>query len=121
MEKRIHEVVHTLREKPVHVRENIAFGVAGGVTFIVAVLWFVANSASGTFSLKTPSIPDASAAGQAVAQGKDGFDQLLGAAGSALGASSSPAQVEVVDTEVRSTLDNGAGDQNATDQTIIHF
>jgi membrane-associated phospholipid phosphatase len=49
--RHIHETVHSLRQKPLHVRENIALGVAGGITAIVAVGWFAATAVSGTFSL----------------------------------------------------------------------
>lgn len=122
MEKRIHEVVHTLRQKPEHVRENIALGVSGGITLVVALGWMVATVASGSFSL-TPSATLASAGGndmkQAMTSSKDSFSQLLGAAGAAVGATSTaPATITIVDTEVHSTLDQPTV---ASDETVIHF
>ena len=118
--RRVHEVVHTLRQKPVHVRENIAVGVAGGITVIVTVLWFVANASAGTFSLApaTNLATNAPDVKQAVSTGKDSVSQLLGAAASAVGATSSPANIEIVNTEVHSTLDQDQPDPNAT---VIHF
>lgn len=119
MPKHVHEVVHTLRDKPLHVRENIAMGVAGGITFIVAVLWFVANAAGGTFALLPDQLPsNAPDVSQAVATSKDGFTQLLGAAGSAIGATSSPATITIIDTQSRSTLDQP---EVPPDATVIHF
>jgi hypothetical protein len=119
--KRVHEVVHSLRQKPQHVRENIAIGVSGGITLLVALGWFAATAASGTFSL-SPSATLASTntadMQQTVASSKDNFSQLLGAAGAAIGASSTPTTITVVDTQVHSTLDQPQVDANAT---VIHF
>jgi hypothetical protein len=119
--KRVHEVVHTLRQKPLHVRENIAIGVAGGFTLLVALGWFAAAASSGTFSLSSnATLANSNTADmqQAVASGKDNFSQLLGAAAASIGASSTPATITVVDTEVHSTLDQPQVDANAT---VIHF
>jgi hypothetical protein len=119
--KRVHEVVHTLRQKPQHVRENIAIGVSGGITLLVALGWFAATASNGTLSLApSATFADARAPGvqEAVSSSKDNFSQLLGAAGAAMGASSSPATITVVDTRVHSTLDE---QQVAADATVIHF
>ncbi|MEN9920696.1 MAG: hypothetical protein RL538_589 [Candidatus Parcubacteria bacterium] len=32
--------LHELRKKPKHVRDNVAFGIAGGMTFMIAIAWF---------------------------------------------------------------------------------
>ena len=116
---RLHETIHTLRAKPVHMRENIAIVTAGGITLVVAALWFVANAASGTFAIGPSAFPANPEAGKAVAASSEGFSQLLGAAGAALSGSSSPATITIVDTQVHSTLDTG--NQNDTNQTVIHF
>jgi hypothetical protein len=116
--KRVHEVVHTLRQKPLHVRENIAIGVAGGFTLLVALGWFAASAASGTFSLSSKSTLAAAGVQQAASTSKDNFSQLLGAAAASISATSSPATVTVVDTQVHSTLDQPQVDANAT---VIHF
>jgi hypothetical protein len=118
--KRVHEVVHTLRQKPLHVRENIALGVSGGITFLVAAGWLVANAASGTFALAPTTLADSATpeVHQAVASGKDNFTQLLGAAGAALGATTSSPTITIVNTEVHSTLDQPSV---PADATVIHF
>lgn len=117
---RVHEVVHTLRQKPLHVRQNIALGVSGGLTLVVALGWFAANAAAGTFSLAPTSLASDSGteARQAVAASGNGFTQLLGAAGAAFGATSSPAQITVVDTKTSSTLDH---QEPSPEATVIHF
>lgn len=112
---RVHEVVHTLRQKPRHVRENIALGIAGGVTFVVALGWLVAFSANGTLAFSSDNAPDVK---EAVDSSKSNFSDLLGAAGAAFGASSTPAEVTIVETNVRSTLDEPTVPEDAT---VIHF
>ena len=119
--RHIHETVHSLRQKPLHVRENIALGVAGGITAIVAVGWFAATAVSGTFSLAPKSIPTNTAApafAKAADSTKTSFDSLLGAAGAAVGATNTPNSITIVDTQVHSTLDANRVDPNAT---VIHL
>lgn len=38
--------LHELRKKPKHVRDNIAFGVAGGMTLMLAIGWFSLRGSS---------------------------------------------------------------------------
>ena len=120
--QRVHDMVHTLRQKPEHVRQNIAVGVSGGVTLVVALAWLVTSVASGTFSISpTKFTSDTSDASQAVATSKNSFSELLGAAGAAVGAApGSPASITVVDTKVHSTLEETSpqADRNVT---VIHF
>lgn len=115
----VHEVVHTLRQKPRHVRENIAVGVAGGVTLVVALGWLVGNSVSGTFVLAPKAVAvDAAQVAQSAAPAQNNFSQLIGAAGAALGATSSAAHITVVDSQTARQVPQ---DLNDTDQTVIHF
>jgi hypothetical protein len=103
----------------------MALGVAAGITLLVTLGWGIAGAANGAFSLEPRSFAAAEAADQqaetigAVAEsGRTGFTQLLGAAGAAIGATSSPTTITVVHTEVRSTLDQNQVDPDAT---VIHF
>lgn len=115
----IHEIVRTLRAKPLHVRENIAIGVSGGVTLVVALGWLVATAASGTFTLApTTFANDDAGMKTAVAASKTNFSNLLGAAGAAFGATTSAPTITVVDTSVHSTLED---DSVSPEQTVIHF
>lgn len=118
--RRVHEVIHTLRQKPLHVRENIAIGVASGSALVVLLGWVAVNVMSGTFSLNSNTLASGHAAdvSHAVTTGTNNVSQLLGAAGAAFGATSSPAAITVVDTQVHSTFDDEAIDASAT---VIHF
>lgn len=118
---RVHEVVRDLRAKPRHIRERMALGVAGGVTLVVALGWVAASAATGVFSLSPSTLANAPSTnvGEAVAQGKSNFSDLLGAAGAAFSGSSTTAQIQVVD----SSNPPAATDQNNnnTSATVLHF
>jgi hypothetical protein len=116
---RVHHVVHTLRQKPQHVRENIAIGASLGITLLVAVSWLGVNAARGTFALAPSTFaPGVIASDEAIASTKDNVSDLLGAAGSAFAPPSSGPSIEIVDTQVHSTLDQGTV---PSDLTVIHF
>ena len=113
--------IDRLKEKPSHVRERVALGVSGGVTTIVALGWLMAMSSSGTLSLATKSVaegvrPPAEVA-TSINESSSSFKSMLGAASAALGASSSPATITVVETHTSSTLDGSA----STNATVIPF
>ncbi|MEK7602129.1 MAG: hypothetical protein AAB472_01430 [Patescibacteria group bacterium] len=116
--RRVHEVVHGLRQKPEHVRERIALLTAAGSTLVVALGWFGVMSTTGAFSL-APNLP-ASDIAQTKSSVTDetNFKALLGAAGAAMGATSTAPNIKVVDTKSYSTLDAPTPPQ---DQTVIHF
>ena len=117
--RRVHEVVHSLRAKPQHVRERIALGAAGGVTLVVALGWFAASAATGAFSLAPTTVANANVPdlSKTVSQGSSNFGNLLGAAGAAFGATTTPAQITVIDASTTPAPQN----ENDTNQTVIHF
>lgn len=124
--ERIIQHVERLREKPEHVRHAIAMGVAFVFTGLVAVTWMTAMATSGTLALK-PSTETGEGAGtgdaatEAVAQSASAFSSLMGAAGAALGATSTEAALRVIETRTSSTLDKQAKPANDTYKTVIPF
>jgi len=115
--------IHRLRNKPEHVRKNVAFLGAGAVTLVVAVGWGVATIASGTLNLKPTSLASSDAAPvvEAVSQTSSGISQLLGAVGAA-GATSSQPALQIVDTGRTSTLDQPVvATTSVGQQTVIPF
>ncbi|MEA2701533.1 MAG: hypothetical protein QOE22_242 [Candidatus Parcubacteria bacterium] len=116
--------IENLKGKPEHVRHKIALGASAGVTALVAVVWFAAHAATGSFALSTPQpTPEDQAAAENLAQAKTDFSQLAGAVGSAFGATSSDPQLTVVDDgDTRSSLDAApVENQNQTGATSIPF
>ncbi len=112
--------IQKLQEKPLHIRERIAFGTSAGITAIVAIGWLVGMNASGSFSLATKSIAESvrptDAVSSTLAEGGTNIKSLLGAASAALGDPNTPASINVVDTHTSSTL---PGEQTAA--TVIPF
>jgi hypothetical protein len=110
-----------IRQKPHHVRRQIAFGTALGITLIVTIGWLGAKAGAGTFALNSPAT-DAFDTKQAFSETKSNFSELLGAAGAAGGATSSAPSIVVVDGETRSTLDDTRQENyNDTTKTILTF
>lgn len=112
--------IQKLQEKPLHIRERIAFGTSASITAIVALGWLVGMSASGSFSLATKSIAESVRPPETVSntlvEGSTNIKSLLGAAGAALGNPEVPAAIRIIDTHESSTLPD---DQTAA--TVIPF
>jgi hypothetical protein len=115
--------IQTLKEKPHHVRHGIAIGTAGAVSGVVAIAWVAAIMSSGALSLRPTQIAqnDGASLGSALEGEKTNFSELLGAAGAALGATSSPASLTIVDAGSSSSLERKPAIANDTAQTVIHF
>lgn len=124
--ERVVQHIERLREKPEHVRHAIAFGVAAGVTSLVALGWITAMATSGSLALKSSAaVEEVGAAGsdvsEAVEESTSAFSNLVGAAGAALGATSTEAALRVIETRTTSTLDSQQKPANDTDKTVIPF
>lgn len=116
---RITEHLDTLRAKPHHVRRRIALGSSVAITTLVVVGWIGAMASSDRFAL-TPIETPTDGTEAAFANSATNFSQLMGAAGAALGASST-STVEVVDTQTRTTLPKDPENFNNTRQSTISF
>lgn len=123
--ERIIEHVERLREHPEHVRYRIAMGIAAGVTSLVAVGWAVALTTSGTLALKdtdprplTGPTPESELT-RSFSETGNAFSNLVGAAGAALGATSSEAALRVIETRTSSTIDEESASVGS--KTVIPF
>lgn len=117
--------IEKLRAKPHHVRERIALGTAAGVTGIIGAIWVVTLAATGTFSLAPVggTLASDSSTQSAIAQSQSGFSQLLGSAGAALGATTTPPSLRIVDDGTQSSLDTSkqVSAANSSNATVISF
>ncbi|KND47224.1 MAG: hypothetical protein AB199_02225 [Parcubacteria bacterium C7867-004] len=114
--------IERLREKPHHVRHGIALGVAAGFTALVAVVWATVLVSGGTLALKTSEAttnenPDVQVK-QAITETKSAFSSLMGAAGAAMGATSSEAALSIV-TSAREESTMKSSD--SAGKTVIPF
>ena len=115
------EHLERLRAKPHHVRRQIAFGTSVAITALVAVGWMGALVSSPKLAIEQRTTEEDMNFGSAMTDTRSNFSELVGAAGAAFGASSSPAQITVVDTKTRSTLDVPRDNYNDTKETVIPF
>ncbi|MDB5264750.1 MAG: hypothetical protein JWN64_321 [Parcubacteria group bacterium] len=101
--------IDRLREKPDHVRHRIAIATSGLLTGLVAIGWAAAMASSGALTLAPTQVASNTGTGsdvkQAYTETKTGFSQLLGAAGAAVGATSTKPTLTVVDVKETSTFD----------------
>ncbi len=112
--KTIFQHIDTVREKPHHVRKQIAFGLAGGITTIIALVWLTASAATGTFAIKTPTFPGAEAQPAVITTTPEGNPNLAGAA--AATDKKSPIHIEIVNTATTTPVD-----PRGAEQTVLPF
>ena len=125
------DYINRLRAHPEHIRHRIAIGTTVGVTALVALVWIVGLTSSGTLALdlNSPTSVGGAYDSQAVAQTKpkNNLDQLLGAIG-ALHKNNSN-QLDAVVATSSDTTDaqqpqetaTVGSNMNATQQTSIQF
>lgn len=113
--KRFQDHIQTLKDKPEHVRQNIAIGVSGGITLLVFVGWLGALSNNHTFALNSAPTTEIQSPLAKAQETKDTFSNLLGAAGSAFGATTSPSEIKIVDSGPPPLS------APAPEQTVIHY
>lgn len=110
------EHLDSIKEKPQHVRENIAIAISGGITLLVFLGWAGTLASSHTFAISNPITPTPEVADQLAKAGetKDSFSNLLGAAGTAGSSASSGPAITVVDSP-------SPEPSIPANQTVIHF
>lgn len=105
------DFIERLRAKPDHVRKQIAFGAASGITGLVALMWGTAFIASGTLARTVPSeAPDVTSV-----LAESGSNSLLGAIGALT--TREDGSITVVDTSASSS----AKVQTTEQRTVIPF
>ncbi len=98
--KNIFEHIEHIKGKPHQVRKNIALGSAAFGSALIAFVWLVGSTASGSFALKETSFAALTQRDTLVATTSASGTQALAGVGSAaaLQDSSAPAHIEIVDT-----------------------
>jgi len=115
--KSLSQHIEHVRNRPHHIRKQVALGVALGITAVIAIIWLGVNLSTGAFHIAGTSFADATTETQPQLTASN--NSLLGAAAAALNGSSSPAELQVVS--------QGSGEaptapaQNPSDQTFIPF
>ncbi len=110
------EKLQTIKEKPQHVRENIALAISGGITLIVFLGWGVSLANSHTFAITSP-IPTSSDVASPLAKAdetKQSVSNLVGAVGAVASGSSTEPKIQIVDSPTQQAAPT-------PEQTVIHF
>jgi len=102
--KTVFEHVDHLKTKPHHVRKKVAFGIAGGVTGLVTVLWLGVSLSTNAFAIQGSSFAESTAQGPKVQTVTENPGQnLAGAAAAVQKDTSGPARIEIVNIAATST------------------
>lgn len=101
MQKIAHHVAR-LREKPHHIRKQIAFAAAAGMTGAIALVWLVGSALSGAFAIEGSSFAAVAAADNVIATTSASLPAGLAGAAAAVSAAA-PARIEIVDTNPAAT------------------
>ena len=114
--------LHALRQKPIHVRKNIALAVSALVTALVAVVWVITLASSRALALSpTPSVkPDIESS---ITKTGSSISKLMGAAGAATigGATTETPALTIIDGGTTSSLDAGAQEVQQPSATTLTF
>jgi hypothetical protein len=115
--KTIIEHIEYLKGKSHQTRKQIALGIAGGASALIALVWLGGNIAAGTFAIKDTSFMASIGQVPSVATtSESGFSGLAGAgAAQALKNDESPIHIEVVETS--SSIPKGKG----AEKTVLPF
>jgi hypothetical protein len=110
------EKLQTIKDKPQHVRENIALGISGGITLLVFLGWGASLANSHTFAITSPipNTPDVASPLAKAGETKQSVSNLLGAVGAVASGSSTEPKIQIVDSPTPSSAP-------APEQTVIHF
>ncbi len=84
------------RAQPHHVRKQMTFIVAIGITALIALLWVIYALTSGTFAIQGTSFAESAAGTSNTASSASGRDSFLASPFGAGAASQEPASLEVV-------------------------
>lgn len=89
--------IERVKEKPHHIRKQIAFGAAGGIVALIAVVWFAGSLVSGTFAIQGSSFVESTRQKESVIVFRTENPNLAGVAATVKDPSA-PAHIEIIDT-----------------------
>jgi hypothetical protein len=124
----IRDYIHTVRQKPRHVRQRMAMLTSAGITGLVAVIWggtlisngsfsfTIADQATSTSEAAAVSPVDFALSGTGV---NSNFSQLMGAVSAATGVTTSEPTLRIIDGTTTSSIETQAA--TSTNETVIPF
>lgn len=95
--KNLFEHIEHVKTKPHHIRKQVAFTMAGGVTGIIALVWLSVSLSANAFAIQGSNFADATQQDELlVASSTDASTTGLAGAAAALPDTSGPARIEIV-------------------------
>ena len=102
--KTLFQHIDHVKGKPHHIRKKVAFGAAGALSGLVALVWLTSSLATGAFAIQGSNFAQSVADGAHVESVNKTPAQGLAAAASALlGADAPPPHIEIVTVVATST------------------
>jgi hypothetical protein len=98
--KTIFEHIEYVKGKPHHIRKQVAFAAAAGITALIALVWLGASLGTGVLALKGNSFADSAKGTGTLTTGTADKNAALAGAAAALPNTNqnAPAHIEIVDT-----------------------
>ena len=92
--------LETVKAQPHHVRKRVTLLTAGGIASLVGVIWLGSSLATGAFALPNTSFAQSTGydASIATASSTTGGNSQLAGAAAALGDSTAPAHIVIINT-----------------------
>ena len=116
--KTMFEHIEQVKGKPHHIRHQIAFGIAGACTAVIALVWLAGSVGTGVFALKDTSFAQSTGKdAPSIVSGNAAHEQFagVGAASTVFQKTSVPAHIEIIDSV------SSAASLKKVEQTIIPF
>jgi hypothetical protein len=97
--KTIFEHIEYVKGKPHHIRKQITLAIAGGVTALIALVWFFGTLSSGAFAIQGSNFADSTGAEPAVVAGTNNpSDSGIAGAAAAIPDKNAPAHIEIINS-----------------------
>jgi hypothetical protein len=98
--KTIFEHIEYVKGKPHHIRKQITLVTAGGITAIIALVWFFGTLSSGAFALQGSTFAESTGAEPAVTTDVNNTSNsgIAGAAAALDTDTSAPAHIEIINS-----------------------
>ena len=97
--KTIFDHIEYVKGKPHHVRKQVAFGVAGGISTLIALVWLVGSFSTGAFAIQGSNFAMSTNQENTVATTSAfGSQGLAGVGAAAALKDNTPAHIQIVET-----------------------
>jgi hypothetical protein len=114
--KTIFEHIEYVKGKPHHIRKQITLAIAGGLTALIALVWFFGTLSSGAFAIQGSTFAESTGAEPAVATGvNNSSDNGIAGAAAALPENGTQAHIEIINSSPATSS------EKKVEQTVIPF